>query len=496
MKRFKSLYKMSLVLALSAAFLLTFQQQSQAAEKLRDDSITEAIEVELWTNDIVNMNSINTETQNGVVTFTGTVNNILARDRILKVAETIKGVRAIVNRMDVEPVTNMSDNELRIAVDNALLHNPTTDLYEVKTSVNDGVVTLTGDVQSWSEKEICSTVVKSVSGVKKVDNDISINYKMDRSDYEIMQEVESRMANDVQVDDKLINVSVNDGNVSLSGTVGSLSEKNRARADAWVGGVKSVSFDDLIIEWWARDEMRRNEMESRSDTEVEKAVKAAFLYDPRVLSFNPKVEAEFGTVTLTGIVDNLQAKQAAEQDALNTVGVWRVKNHLKVRPEVIPTNSELEERVEKKLRNNTYVEWSQISIDAVNGIVYLTGDVNTSFEKYQAEQATRSVKGVIDIINNINYEYEWTWSPDWEIRENVKEQLEWSSFVDESEINVSVDNGVVTLMGDTYDWSEYNAAERNAYEGGAKDVVNNLVVENQIYGPQYPYNYWGFPYNP
>lgn len=501
MKYFKSNsnVKPNIMMILCAVILVTgfilnvFAQE----EKLKDSDITSAIESELLIDEVVDMNTIDVKTQDGIVTFTGTVNNILARDRIIEIAERIKGVRAIVNRIVVEPSLIRTDEDIQNAVTNKLLNDPATDSYEVNVKVSDGTVTLTGTVQSWAEKELCSTVAKGVRGVREIKNDISINYETDRSDIEIKRDVEGRLANDVRVDDYLINVEVKDGKVLLSGTVGSLHEKNRAENDAWVIGVKSVDSDNLDIEWWARDRMHREEYYvSRSDEEIKKAVKDAFLYDPRVMSFNPDINVNLGTVTLTGIVDNLRAKKAAEQDARNTVGVWRVKNHLKVRPTEIPANEELEKWVENALLNDPYVERYDITIDASFGWIYLSGDVNTSFEKFQAEKVAESVQGVTHVVNNISFEYEWVWKPDWEIKEDIKDQLTWSIYVDENQVSVEVEDGVATLTGQVNNWSAYNTAEENAYEGGAKDVENNLTVKNRYYGPYYPYNHWRYPFYP
>ena len=82
---------------------------------------------------------------------------------------------------------------------------------------------------------------------------------------------------------------------------------------------------------------------------------------------------KYGTVTLKGVVDNLAARRAAEQDARNVIGVRRVKNYLKVRPDVIPTNEELETRVALALSNDPFVERWDVDINAFSGSVYLSG---------------------------------------------------------------------------------------------------------------------------
>ena len=96
-------------------------------------------------------------------------------------------------------------------------------------------------------------------------------------------------------------------------------------------------------------------------------------------------------------------------------------------------------------------------------------------------------------MNNLDYDNLWVWKPDWEIREDVKDQLWWSPFADEDDINVSVNDGVVTLSGTVDSWSEHDDAEKNAFQGGAKDVTNSLVVDYRCYGP-YGLGYYGSHY--
>jgi osmotically-inducible protein OsmY len=67
--------------------------------------------------------------------------------------------------------------------------------------------------------------------------------------------------------------------------------------------------------------------------------------------------------------------------------------------------------------------------------------------------------------------------------------------VDSEEVSVTVDDGVVTLTGTVDTWSERQSAEENAYEGGAKDVMNDLRVNYRGYGP-YDYNDGYYPYQP
>lgn len=475
---------LSMVILTACAVMLAVTAVAVSRE-IDDAEITGAIEMEIWGDAAVEANNIDINTRDGVVTLTGTVDNVLAKERAEAIASAVVGVRAIVNRIDVK-LAERGDSEIKKAVENALLADPATDSYEVTAVANNGVVTLTGSVDSWQEKQLCERVAKSVRGVRDVKNNVNVDYTTDRPDHEIKAEIEARLANDVRVDDYLILVDVRDGRVTLTGTAGSLFEKNRAISDAYVANVKSVDGSGLEVRWWARDEMRRkSSYVARSDEEIKKAVMDAFLYDPRVFSFNPDVKVKEGTVTLSGVVDNLKAKKVAEEDAWNVMGVWRVKNYLKVRPDVVPANSVLESRVISALLEDPYVNRFDIDVDAHNGGVYLTGEVNTSFEAHQAERVAERVKGALYVVNSLDYDYEWVWKPDWEIREDVHDELQWSPFVDEQEVAVKVDDGVVYLTGRVDTWGERKAAEDNAYEGGAKDVRNQLVVTYEYYGPHY-----------
>lgn len=228
----------------------------------------------------------------------------------------------------------------------AFFNYPATDSYEITVQVKEAVVTLTGTVESWQEKQLCGQVAKGVRGIKEVDNRITVDYKAEWSPIEIKPEFERTLTSDVWVDDGLIEVTVRNGTVTLSGTVGSAAEKSRAFEDAWVAGVKTVDTSNLEVKWWLRDKMSREwKYYQASDKVSEKAVKDAFSKDPRVVAFNPVVDVDDGVVSLTGIVDNPKAKKAAEQDAKNTVGVWRVKNYLKVRPRISRSDAQLEKDV-------------------------------------------------------------------------------------------------------------------------------------------------------
>ncbi len=477
----------------------------QADKNISDQDITQAISEHLIDDSAVDANRIDVSTYEGIVTLSGTVNNLLARDRAVRLVESMRGVRSVVNNIEVT-VPNRSDSKIRQDINDALLYNKATESFEIDVSVNDMTATLSGQVDSWQEKLLAEKVAKGVKGVKDIENNIDVEYDTDRTDSDIKADIERMLRWDTLVDHTLIDVNVSDGTVKLSGIVGSAAEKRKARYGAWVAGVEDVNADELSVQRWTRDkDLRRNKYVSKSDSEIENAVNDALLYDPRVNSFNVDVSADGGTVTLTGKLDSIQSQRAAVQDARNTVGVWRVKNLVQVRAEDID-DTRIERNIENALQRDPYVDRYDIIVSVVNGEAYLSGMVDSYFEKVRADNIASSAYGVTGINNNLYvsdtrdvltydpyiddyyiYGYDWYTYPDlsttradWEIREDIKDELWWSPFVDEDEVTITVENGTATLTGTVDTWSERQAATENALEGGAIAVDNDLMVD---FGP-------------
>lgn len=468
------------VLALSLMLFMLLQIDGYAGiQKVKDKDIAMAVENELIADEAVSAHLIDVGVEDGIVTLTGTVDNLLAKDRATKLTRTVIGVRSVVNNIDVKPVKR-SDSDIHSDVKSALLYDPATDEYEIKIGVTDRVVTLTGNVRSWQEYKLAEQVTKGVVGVKNVNNDLNVIYTHDRSDYEIEQEVRAKLENDVWIDGEDIDVMVDNGEVTLNGTVGNPYEKHRAKLAAWVAGTDSVDVRYLeVIPWERNKKSRQQKYFNVPDNKIKQAVKDALLFDPRTYEFKIDVQVEDNVVTLMGKVDNLEAKRAAKSDAENTVGVLRVKDHIKVRPAKLVENEELEDRVEKAMIRDPYTEYFDIDVNAVNGKVYLDGNVNTSYEKFHAEKVASKIKGVVEVVNLIDYKRKWVWKPDTDIHQDVNQQIFWSPYVDPDDVNVKVENGIVTLTGEVNSLRERIKAEENAYQGGAKDVINQLRIVGQ-----------------
>lgn len=492
-------------ITLAAAVVCLLSGSSLAGERnVTDQAITDHIDDELIIDAGVPSWKIDITTKDGIVELSGTVSNILARERAARIAETVRGVRSVINRIQVEPLMNRTDEEIAEELDQAFVSDPAADSWQISESVKSGIVTLTGVVDSFAEKELAATIAKGVRGVQEVDNRIDVNYRKDRSDTEVKEDIAARLKWSVLVDHGLIDVKVDDGHVALSGTVGSAAEKRQARLAAWTAGVRSVDDSELEVRVWARDEHRRKERHiARGAVEIQKAINDALLQDPRVMSFNVDVDVYGSTVTLRGMVNNFAAKRAAEQVAGNTVGVKRVTNRLKVRPAQDILDSRIEQDIETALLRDPYVERFEIRVSVTDSVAVLHGTVDSWFEKTQAEIVAGNVKGVVDVRNNLTlessapyrydpyldpFDLDYDYTPgvvaapndriDQRLAEDVRDELWWSPFVDSEQVTVEVNGRTVTLSGEVDSNAERAAAVKNAYDAGAFAVVNELEVKS------------------
>jgi osmotically-inducible protein OsmY len=471
--------------------------------EITDGNISAKIDDELQRDPAVDVSSVEVSTTDGIVELSGEVDNLLAKERAARIAEAVKGVRAVVNRLQVKPPSRPADAELAKDIEQALLADSSTDSYAVDARVDNGVVTLTGSVDSHQQRRHTAIVVKQVRGVIDVDNRIRVDFTTTRPDSDIRRDIQHSLKWNRYVDDNLINVQVEDGQVTLSGTVGSAAERRNALHIAWVAGVSQVDGSALIVAHWARDAaLRGDKYVSKSDEELREAVQGALLLDPRVDSPNIQVEAAGGTVVLRGSVASLRAKRAAEQDARRTVGVTRVVNRLEIQCSS-STEDKIAAEIGKAFTRDPYLDRFDLTITVTDGTAHLAGTVDSPYEKHRADDVAANIQGVVDVKNEIsvNYDAAYVFDPyvdddlaagpgserlpkqtsdktDEQIRDEIRSELWWSPFVDSDEVTVAVNGQVARLSGTVDSWSEREAAVKNAYDGGAISVDNDLRVND------------------
>lgn len=338
-------------------------------------ALVRTVERELRDAEGLDGESIQVTMDDGMVALSGAVDNLLAHNHAIRVAASVRGVRAIDDDITVRP-TERSDTEIERDVDTALALDPATEHWEIDPLVSDGEVILRGSVESLAEKSLASRVAESVRGVRGVDNRIVIDYPAERSDREIAHDVTQVLLWNTSVDSGSIDIEVEDDVVTLSGQVDSLYEKNQASRLAEVIGAKEVDVSNLQVRW-TEENRDSAALAGRTDEELTKAVRMALALDPRVDTFEPTIEVRDAIVTLSGTVDNVIAREVAADAARDVVGVETVRNRLAVEPREPVADDELEQRVTDALQRSPYVGETALDVTAVDGEVYLEGEADS-----------------------------------------------------------------------------------------------------------------------
>ena len=469
---------------------LDFDPQPTTAEHVSDAAITAAVELFFLTEKGVPAHLIDVSTHAGIVQLSGITDNLLARERAEEITMAVRGVRGVVNELLIS-TPDVPDAELNTHLATALAHDPATTNYHVQATATDGIVTVTGMVQSWAEKQLVLRVLRGVRGVRRLhfDNLVIQWGEVQNSDEEITNQIRELLDWDIRVHSALVEIRTYDRVVHLAGTVGSAAEKAQVIATAHQAGAHHVEAHDLFVAYWALSpELRSHKYANRADEDIAAAVRDAFLYDPRVLSFQPTIVVHNGIVTLSGAVSNLRAKQDAERDARAVVGVWDVHNLLKVRTASFIPDLHVSRSIEQALARDPYVGLFDFSVYVRNGKASLYGQVGSHFEQQQASEVASGVNGVADLTNWVTVAassgfdgfevYQPRPNADFALAERIRTRWFWSSSLHNQDIEVLVEKGRATLTGTVATWLDREQAAYDAYNVGARYVTNDLVVSN------------------
>jgi osmotically-inducible protein OsmY len=244
-----------------------------------------------------------------------------------------------------------------------------------------------------------------------------------------------------------------------------------------VPGVKAVDSTGLRLTDDVRDYARRTQaLPHLSDEAVLHAVVDAFRFDPRLQTSKPTVAVRGGSVALVGVVFDLRARIAAEEDAANTVGVVAVKDALAVEPAGAVKDTTISSEVVEALRRDPILSRRAIRVTVERARVILNGIAWSPFEREHAAVIASAPAGVQSVTNAIEVVVPPATRSDAEIAAEIRHRLAQGVYALPDRVVVEVTGGVVTLSGTVSSWPEWQAAVRAVVESGGLSIVNRLLI--------------------
>ena len=183
----------------------------------------------------------------GVITLTGHVPNYLEKSAAERAASRVRGVKAIAQEIEVRlPVqTERSDEDIARAAVDRIAWEVSIPANLVKIKVEEGWVTLTGELEWHYQRDAAEDVIRGLRGVVGISNETTIKPRVNVAN--IGHDIGSALHRS-WFDPSTIDVSAIGGKVTLKGTVHTPGDKWKAATTAWGSpGTTAVDNELLVV---------------------------------------------------------------------------------------------------------------------------------------------------------------------------------------------------------------------------------------------------------
>ena len=212
-----------------------------------DNDLKREVSAELNWDPAVRSTAIGVAVKDGVVVLSGHLDTFAERDAAIRAMRRVAGVRAAVVELDVKLAIPHKRNDVEIAAgaEQALKWNTLIPAQSIRLTVDQGRVTLEGQVEWDFQRQAAESAIRPIMGVVGVTNEITLRAKPQTAD--LARRIEDALSRQALREAKQIHIAVEGETVKLTGLVNSSYEREAIEQIAWQApGVNDV-VNELLV---------------------------------------------------------------------------------------------------------------------------------------------------------------------------------------------------------------------------------------------------------